>query len=139
MTGGSPWTGREGLPGQDGRVSREPSSLTPASDSSARSLLPHSAFLDASPLPLQVTSLHFDDLKRRYGPSVVVLNLVKSREKRPRETVLRRELSVAINMMNAQVGGNGGAWGGGSNGLARFGEFHYLNSLKGLPSPLLCR
>ena len=64
-------------------------------------------------LPLQVTKLHFDDLKQRYGPSIVVLNLVKSKERRPRETILRRELSVAIAMINVQEvilgrGTNGG-------------------------------
>lgn len=51
----------------------------------------------------QVTKIHFDDLKRRYGPSVVVLNLVKAREKRPRETILRKELAIALNIINAQV------------------------------------
>ncbi|GAX80914.1 hypothetical protein CEUSTIGMA_g8349.t1 [Chlamydomonas eustigma] len=48
----------------------------------------------------QVTQLHFSDLRARYGPTVVLLNLVKGREKRPRETILRRELGTAINLIN---------------------------------------
>lgn len=59
---------------------------------------------DWIPLSLQVTGAHFDDLKQRYGHPLVVLNLLKSREKRGREVVLRRELAAAVNLLNAQVG-----------------------------------
>ena len=34
--------------------------------------------------------MHFNDLWQRYGPRIVVLNLVKAKERRPRETILRR-------------------------------------------------
>lgn len=50
-----------------------------------------------------MTGAHFDDLKQRYGHPLVVLNLLKSREKRGREVVLRRELATAVNLLNAQV------------------------------------
>jgi hypothetical protein len=50
-----------------------------------------------------VTQLHFSDLRSRYGPIIVLLNLVKGREKRPRETILRRELGTAINLINQIV------------------------------------
>lgn len=53
----------------------------------------------------QVTGAHFDDLRQRYGHPLVVLNLLKSREKRGREVVLRRELATAVSLLNAQVWG----------------------------------
>lgn len=49
------------------------------------------------------TRKHFRDLRQRYGGPLVVLNLVKSAEKRPRETILRRELHSAINYLNQNV------------------------------------
>ncbi|GFH19715.1 SAC domain-containing protein, partial [Haematococcus lacustris] len=51
----------------------------------------------------QATALHFADLRRRYGDPLVVLNLLKSRERRPREVLLRRELAAAISLLNAQT------------------------------------
>ncbi len=51
----------------------------------------------------QATQRHFDDLRRRYGPPTVCLNLLKSKERRPRETILRRELGVAIALLNKRV------------------------------------
>ena len=43
------------------------------------------------------------DVSARYGHPVVVLNLVKSAEKRPRETILRKEFAIAIAYINEQV------------------------------------
>ena len=43
------------------------------------------------------------DISARYGHPVVVLNLVKSAEKRPRETILRKEFAIAIAYINQQV------------------------------------
>lgn len=48
------------------------------------------------------TRLHFEDVSARYGHPVVVLNLVKSGEKRPRETILRKEFAIAIAYINQQ-------------------------------------
>ena len=42
-------------------------------------------------------------LAERYGDPVVVLNLVKAREKQPRESILRTELANAINHINRGV------------------------------------
>ena len=39
-------------------------------------------------------------LRERYGQPIVVLNLIKAIEKRPREMILRRELASAINYIN---------------------------------------
>ncbi|KAK9823645.1 hypothetical protein WJX72_004414 [[Myrmecia] bisecta] len=50
------------------------------------------------------TRLHFQDLVARYGQPITVLNLVRSQEKRPRETILRREFATAINYLNQQAG-----------------------------------
>ncbi len=51
----------------------------------------------------QATALHFDDLRMRYGSPIVCLNLLKSSERRPRETLLRREMGIAIAMLNRRV------------------------------------
>ena len=43
------------------------------------------------------------DLRARYGDPIVVLNLVKSVEKRPRETILCQEYASAISYINNQA------------------------------------
>ncbi|EHK99604.1 putative Polyphosphoinositide phosphatase [Glarea lozoyensis 74030] len=45
-------------------------------------------------------ALHFDDLFKRYGAPVYVLNLVKSRERTPRESKLLKEFTTAIDYLN---------------------------------------
>lgn len=45
-------------------------------------------------------ALHFDDLFERYGAPIFVLNLVKSRERTPRESILLREYGNAISYLN---------------------------------------
>lgn len=45
-------------------------------------------------------ALHFDDLFKRYGAPVYVLNLVKARERTPRESKLLLEFTTAINYLN---------------------------------------
>eukprot|EP00210_Caulerpa_lentillifera_P008438 g8050.t1 len=49
------------------------------------------------------TAKHFEDLFDRYGGPVVVLNLVKSVESHPRETILRREFAKALVFLNQHV------------------------------------
>jgi len=44
------------------------------------------------------------DLAARYGKPIIVLNLVKSAEKRPRESILQAELARAIAYINKGVG-----------------------------------
>ncbi|KIN00183.1 hypothetical protein OIDMADRAFT_124919 [Oidiodendron maius Zn] len=45
-------------------------------------------------------ALHFDNLFDRYGAPIYVLNLVKARERTPRESKLLREFTNAINYLN---------------------------------------
>lgn len=45
-------------------------------------------------------ALHFDDLFQRYGAPVYVLNLVKAKERTPRESKLLLEFTNAINYLN---------------------------------------
>ncbi|XP_074560665.1 phosphatidylinositol-3-phosphatase SAC1 isoform X3 [Curcuma longa] len=46
------------------------------------------------------TKLHFEDLAKRYGNPIIVLNLIKTFEKRPREMMLRREFANAVGYLN---------------------------------------
>ncbi|KAJ0972118.1 hypothetical protein J5N97_020077 [Dioscorea zingiberensis] len=48
----------------------------------------------------QATKLHFEDLAKRYGNPIIVLNLIKTVEKRPREMMLRREFAHAVGYLN---------------------------------------
>lgn len=45
-------------------------------------------------------ALHFDNLFMRYGTPIYVLNLVKARERTPRESKLLKEYTVAVNYLN---------------------------------------
>ena len=45
-------------------------------------------------------ALHFDDLFERYGAPIFVLNLIKSRERTPRESILLKEYTNAITYLN---------------------------------------
>lgn len=45
-------------------------------------------------------ALHFDNLFERYGGPIYVLNLVKARERTPRESKLLQEFTNAINYLN---------------------------------------
>ncbi|XP_028123646.1 phosphoinositide phosphatase SAC1 isoform X2 [Camellia sinensis] len=48
----------------------------------------------------EATKLHFQDLAKRYGNPIIVLNLIKTVEKRPREMMLRREFTNAVGYLN---------------------------------------
>lgn len=48
----------------------------------------------------QATKLHFEDLAKRYGNPIIILNLIKTVEKRPREMMLRREFAYAVAYLN---------------------------------------
>ncbi|GMG33113.1 unnamed protein product [Ambrosiozyma monospora] len=48
-------------------------------------------------------ALHFDDLFRRYGTPVQILNLIKQREKAPRETKLLKEFQRCITYLNQSL------------------------------------
>ncbi|PSK53085.1 Polyphosphoinositide phosphatase [Elsinoe australis] len=48
----------------------------------------------------QPAALHFDNLFHRYGSPIYVLNLIKARERTPRESKLLHELKNAIDYLN---------------------------------------
>jgi hypothetical protein len=48
-------------------------------------------------------ALHFDDLFERYGCPVIVLNLIKSKERIPRESKLLPELVQCIEYLNKSL------------------------------------
>jgi hypothetical protein len=43
---------------------------------------------------------HFNQLLRRYGSPIIILNLVKKREKKKHESILSDELSAAVKYLN---------------------------------------
>ncbi len=45
-------------------------------------------------------ALHFDDLFKRYGAPIQILNLIKQKEKSPRETKLLREFGNCVDYLN---------------------------------------
>ncbi|KAJ7282190.1 hypothetical protein O6H91_10G028800 [Diphasiastrum complanatum] len=48
----------------------------------------------------QATKLHFEDLSKRYGNPIIILNLIRTAEQRPREMILRREFANAVGYLN---------------------------------------
>ncbi|KAG6477239.1 hypothetical protein ZIOFF_066491 [Zingiber officinale] len=53
----------------------------------------------------EATRLHFENLVKRYGNPIIILNLIKSCEKKPRESLLRAEFSNAIDLINKDLPG----------------------------------
>ncbi|KAK4373821.1 hypothetical protein RND71_004498 [Anisodus tanguticus] len=51
----------------------------------------------------EAAKLHFEDLVQRYGNPIIILNLIKTQEKRPRETILRAEFANAIEFINKDL------------------------------------
>uniref|UniRef100_A0A164TL92 SAC domain-containing protein n=1 Tax=Daucus carota subsp. sativus TaxID=79200 RepID=A0A164TL92_DAUCS len=51
----------------------------------------------------QATRLHFENLVERYGNPIIILNLIKTNEKRPRESILRTEFANAIEIINKDM------------------------------------
>ncbi|WOL19836.1 phosphoinositide phosphatase SAC2 isoform X1 [Canna indica] len=51
----------------------------------------------------EATRLHFENLVRRYGNPIIILNLIKSEEKKPRESILRSEFANAIEFINKDL------------------------------------
>nr|GEV00792.1 phosphoinositide phosphatase SAC2-like isoform X1 [Tanacetum cinerariifolium] len=49
------------------------------------------------------TRLHFQNLTKRYGNPIIILNLIKTKEKRPRESLLRVEFAHAIESINKDL------------------------------------
>ncbi|XP_073278966.1 phosphoinositide phosphatase SAC2-like isoform X1 [Primulina huaijiensis] len=51
----------------------------------------------------EATRLHFENLVKRYGNPIIILNLIKTIEKKPRESVLRIEFANAIESINEDL------------------------------------
>ncbi|KAJ8535795.1 hypothetical protein K7X08_034196 [Anisodus acutangulus] len=51
----------------------------------------------------EATKRHFENLVKRYGNPIIILNLIKTREKRPRETILRAAFANAIEFINKDL------------------------------------
>ncbi|CAL9136260.1 SAC domain containing protein [Musa troglodytarum] len=51
----------------------------------------------------EATRLHFENLVKRYGNPIIILNLIKSEEKKPRESILRSEFANAIEFINRDL------------------------------------
>ncbi|CAO2841635.1 unnamed protein product [Amaranthus hypochondriacus] len=51
----------------------------------------------------EATRLHFENLAKRYGNPIIILNLIKTIEKRPRESILRGEFANAIEYINKDL------------------------------------
>ncbi|CAJ2650030.1 phosphoinositide phosphatase SAC3-like isoform X2 [Trifolium pratense] len=51
----------------------------------------------------QATRLHFENLVKRYGNPIIILNLIKTQEKKPREAILRQEFANAIEFINKDL------------------------------------
>ncbi|XP_072952707.1 phosphoinositide phosphatase SAC3-like isoform X1 [Typha angustifolia] len=51
----------------------------------------------------KATRLHFKNLASRYGNPIIILNLIKRCERKPRESLLRREFDKAIKFINRDL------------------------------------
>ncbi|CAN8244215.1 unnamed protein product [Cochlearia groenlandica] len=54
-------------------------------------------------LNYEATKLHFANLVERYGIPIIILNLIKTKERRPRESILRSEFANAIDFINKDL------------------------------------
>ncbi|PIA27550.1 hypothetical protein AQUCO_07600013v1 [Aquilegia coerulea] len=59
--------------------------------------------LSKKDLSYEATRLHFENLVKRYGNPIIILNLIKTREKKPRESILRAEFANAIEFINKDL------------------------------------
>ncbi|XP_012222338.1 polyphosphoinositide phosphatase isoform X2 [Linepithema humile] len=55
---------------------------------------------DLSDPYVETAGAHFNQLLKRYGSPIIILNLVKKREKKKHESTLSEELSVAVKYLN---------------------------------------
>uniref|UniRef100_A0A1J3DP79 Phosphoinositide phosphatase SAC4 n=1 Tax=Noccaea caerulescens TaxID=107243 RepID=A0A1J3DP79_NOCCA len=59
--------------------------------------------LSKKDLNYEATRLHFENLVERYGIPIIILNLIKTKERRPRESILRAEFANAIDFINKDL------------------------------------
>ncbi|RKO83671.1 SacI homology domain-containing protein, partial [Blyttiomyces helicus] len=50
--------------------------------------------------PIEPAALHFDNMFQRYGAPIIVLNLIKSKEKTKRESILLPEFTESVSYLN---------------------------------------
>ncbi|KAK3413593.1 hypothetical protein EUGRSUZ_I02139 [Eucalyptus grandis] len=68
-------------------------------ETSRLNLKPDITLLNRDP-NYEATKLHFENLVKRYGNPIIILNLIKTYEKKPRERILRAEFANAIRCIN---------------------------------------
>ncbi|KAI4330463.1 hypothetical protein MLD38_028752 [Melastoma candidum] len=73
------------------------------SQDSSKFVLKPDIILSKKDVKYEATRLHFEDLSKRYGNPIVVLNLIKSHETKPRETILLSEFVNAARVLNKGV------------------------------------
>jgi hypothetical protein len=54
-------------------------------------------------LNYEATRVHFENLVERYGVPIIILNLIKTNERKPRESILRAEFANAIDFINKDL------------------------------------
>ncbi|EPS70419.1 hypothetical protein M569_04340, partial [Genlisea aurea] len=59
--------------------------------------------LSKKDIKYEATKLHFENLVKRYGNPIIILNLIKTREKKPRESILGAEFANAIDVINKDL------------------------------------
>ncbi|QHO58795.1 Phosphoinositide phosphatase [Arachis hypogaea] len=53
----------------------------------------------------EATRFHFENLVKRYGNLIIILNLIKTHEKKPQETILRAKFANAVRSINKNIKG----------------------------------
>ncbi|KAK4391912.1 Phosphoinositide phosphatase SAC4 [Sesamum angolense] len=73
------------------------------SQETSRLILKPDIILSKRDQTYEATRLHFEHLVERYGNPIIILNLIKTNEKKPRESILRSEFANAIEVINKDL------------------------------------
>ncbi|XP_051131113.1 phosphoinositide phosphatase SAC3-like isoform X2 [Andrographis paniculata] len=94
----------EGLPMQTSSVVQNRGSIPLFwSQETSRLNLKPDIILSRRDQAYEATRLHFENLAKRYGNPIIILNLIKTNEKKPRESILRTEFANAIEFINKDL------------------------------------
>lgn len=94
----------EGLPQQVSSVVQNRGSIPLFwSQETSRLIIKPDIILSRRDQTYKATKLHFENLVKRYGNPIIILNLIKTRERRPRESILRAEFANAIGHINKDL------------------------------------
>ncbi|KAL5728507.1 suppressor of actin mutation [Ranunculus cassubicifolius] len=94
----------EGCPGQVSSVVQNRGSIPLFwSQETSRLNIKPDIILSKKDQSYDATRLHFENLAKRYGNPIIVLNLIKTRERKPRESILRIEFANAIEAINKDL------------------------------------